>query len=336
MTDPNQYKKCIVLGSNSFGGSCFVNEALNRDKEVIGISRSEEPHDIFLPYKLNKNASAFRFLQMDVNNDCDKIIGTIADEKPDFIVDFAALGMVAPSWQWPEQWYHTNIVSKAKIHNAVRKMDFVKRYMRISTPEVYGSTDGGLLKETMAFYPTTPYAVSQAATDMSLVAYFKEYNFPVILTRFANFYGASQQLYRIVPRAIYCALTGDTLPLHGGGHSERAFIHGTDVSSGIFAALEKGSLGETYHFSTTEFVSIRALVQKIADIAGVSFDSFVEDVADRPGKDAAYFLDASKARSDLNWVPEYDLEKGLDESFAWVEKYMDIIKGMSKDYTHKY
>tara|TARA_R110002072_G_scaffold233065_2_gene390492 strand:- start:341 stop:1393 length:1053 start_codon:yes stop_codon:yes gene_type:complete len=326
--------KCIVLGSTSFAGAWFVNEALSRGLDVIGISRSPEPSDIFLPYKSHQNLEKFTYYQLDINDDNDKIIALIMDEKPDYIVDFAGQGMVAPSWEWPEQWYNTNVVSKVKIHNALKNVDFLKRYVRISTPEVYGSTDG-LISEHTNYKPSTPYAVSHAAIDMSLRAYYQQYNFPVIFTRFANFYGSHQQLYRITPRAIYCALTGETLPLHGGGKSIRAFIHGKDVSDGIFRAIENGQLGEIYHFSTDEFITIHDLVEKIAQYAHVSMDSFVKITEDRPAKDPAYFMSSERAKSELGWVVQYDLDLGLKDTYEWVSENLEEIKKLPKDYIHK-
>ncbi len=326
--------KYLVLGSTSFAGAWFVDDALNRGMGVIGISRSPEPSDIFLPYKNNVNIENFTYHQLDLNNDNDKIIALIMDDKPHYIVDFAGQGMVAPSWDWPEQWYQTNIVSKVKIHNALKNSDFLKCYVRVSTPEVYGSTDG-LISEHMHYNPSTPYAVSHAAIDMSLRAYFQQYNFPVVFTRFANFYGSHQQLYRITPRAIYCALTGETLPLHGGGKSIRAFIHGKDVSDGIFRAIENGTLGEIYHFSTDEFVTIRELVEKIAEYANVPIDEFVEITDDRPAKDPAYFMSSDRAKSELGWDVKYNLSLGLKDTYEWVSKNLEEIKKLPKDYIHK-
>jgi len=327
-------KKCIVLGSTSFAGAWFVEEALSNDMQVIGISRSKEPSDIFLPYKTNKNIANFLFHRLDLNNDNDKIISLIMNEKPDYIVDFAGQGMVAPSWDWPEQWYQTNIVSKVKIHNALKNSNFLKCYVRISTPEVYGNTEG-LISEHTHYNPSTPYAVSHAAIDMSLKAYFQQYNFPVIFTRFANFYGSHQQLYRITPRAIYCALTGEKLPLHGGGTSVRAFIHAKDVSNGILKAIENGKIGDIYHFSTDEFVKIKELVEIIADKAGVTMNSFVNVTEDRPSKDPAYFMSSKKAQDELGWNAQYNLDLGIQDAYEWVRENLDEIKKLPKNYIHK-
>lgn len=334
MTNTPEFRKCVVLGSTSFAGAWFVYDALERGLDVIGISRSPEPSDIFLPYKKSKNLASFTYKQLDINDDNGSIIELILDEKPDIIVDFAGQGMVAQSWEWPEQWYNTNIVSKVKIHNALKNIDFLKHYVRISTPEVYGSTEG-LIAESTNYNPSTPYAVSHAAIDMSLRAYYQQYNFPVTFTRFANFYGAGQQLYRITPRAMFCAITGETLPLHGGGTSIRAFIHAKDVSDGIFKAMEHGNHGEIYHFSTDEFITIKELVEKIATLSNVSMDSFVQVTEDRPSKDPAYFMSAKKAENKLGWKPQYNLDFGLQDTYEWVRDNIEEIKALPKNYIHK-
>ena len=120
---------------------------------------------------------------------------------------------------------------------------------------------------------------------MSLAAFHNNYRFPVVVTRFANFFGPGQQLYRIVPRAILCALVGKKLPLHGGGASVRAFIHARDVASGLLGVIRKGIPGEVYHFCPDRYYSIREVVEIICRKLGVEFAKAVEVTADRPGKD---------------------------------------------------
>ncbi|POF34355.1 GDP-mannose 4,6-dehydratase [Roseibium marinum] len=326
--------RVFVLGSNSFGGASFVNYAMKQGWEVYGVSRSEEVHPVCRPYLTNQNIGTFTYQQMDVNNDLDAILGAINAFQPDYVADFAGQGMVAPSWNWPEQWYETNIVSKVKLHNALRDLKSLKRYVRVSTPEVFGDCDG-LIDETQAYNPSTPYAVSHAAIDMSLMAFYRQWEFPVVLTRFANFYGPGQQLYRIVPKTIICALSDQTLMLHGGGHSTRAFIHGHDVASGIFKALTLGKNGEAYHFTTDPFVTIRELVEKIAVLLDRQLSDFAQETEDRPGKDKAYLMTAAKAERELGWKPEYTLDQGLEECINWVRDNLETIKTMEQNYVHK-
>jgi len=193
-------EKIIVIGSNSFSGAYFVDYALEQSLDVIGISRSSEPHSVFLPYK-ERTGAHFRFFQCDLNSDLSKIMKIVEDFRPDYIVYFAAQGMVAESWQNPEHWFQTNIVATIKFHDHLRKCDFLNKYVHVSTPEVY-STCEGVVKENTNYNPSTPYAVSRAATDMSLMSFQRAYNFPVAFTRAANVYGPGQQLYRIIPRTI--------------------------------------------------------------------------------------------------------------------------------------
>ena len=326
--------RIVVLGSNSFGGASFVDFALTAGCDVLGFSRSEEVHPVLRPYAHNPFRDRFRFTQADINIDFEEIAKTILAYRPDYVVDFAGQGMVAPSWDWPEQWYQTNIVSKVKLHKRLAELDGLKRYVRISTPEVFGDCDG-LIDENRPFNPSTPYAVSHAAIDMSLATFHRQWNFPVVITRFANFYGPGQQLFRIVPKTIICVLTGNTLMLHGGGRSTRAFLHGRDVASAVFAAMTRGANGEAYHFSTEEFVTIRKLVETCAGLLEADLSSFVRDTEDRPGKDMAYLMSSKKAAQQLGWQPEVSLKQGLVDCIAWVRDNLKTIKTLPQDYIHK-
>jgi dTDP-glucose 4,6-dehydratase len=242
--------------------------------------------------------------------------------------------MVAESWQAPHQWYQTNIVSKVRLHQFLSTKSWLEKYIRISTPEVYGSSSS-LIDETAQYNPSTPYAVSHAAIDMSLKAYFQHYGFPVVFTRFSNFYGPSQQLYRIIPRTIIYALTGQKLMLHGGGTATRAFIHGKDVAQAITCCIENGKLGETYHFSTDDFVTIKQLVQRIHVLMDIDHQSATENTQDRPGKDLRYLMDDSKARKTLKWTPTVELASGLSGTIDWVKANLSEIKTLPMNYQHK-
>lgn len=326
--------KYLILGSNSFAGSCLVNELLIQDYQVIGVNRSPESHPVMLPYADNHYRNHFKFYPYDINRDFDEIISVIAAEKPKYIIDFAGQGMVAESWKSPEQWYQTNIVSKVKLHNYLQTCDFLERYVRVSTPEVYGSTQHAI-DETQVYNPSTPYAVSHAAIDMSLKAYYQQYQFPMILTRFANFYGPHQQLYRIVPRTIIYGLINKKLMLHGGGKSERAFIYGEDVAKAICSVMHRGKIGETYHFSEGAPISIANLVRKISDAMHIQFDDLVEVSEDRPGKDALYSMSTQKAESELQWKPVVNLDLGLEKTIDWVKRNLEVIKTLPLEYQHK-
>jgi len=326
--------KIAVIGSNSFSGATFVEHALEQGVEVLGLSRSAEPHHVFLPYRWRGNDAAFKFYPYDLNLHLDEIMALFDREKPSHVVNFAAQSMVGESWTHPEHWFTTNVVSTVKFHDRLRQTDYLDRYVHVTTPEVYGSTDG-FIREDAPFSPSTPYAVSRAAADMSLRTFAETYKFPVLFTRAANVYGPGQQLYRIIPRTILFIKTGKKLSLHGGGHSRRSFIHMRDVSAATWEVMTRGRLGETYHISTSEIVSIRELVERICGKLGADFEQSVEVVGERMGKDAAYLLDSSKLRDSLGWAETIDLNSGLDECIDWVEKNLADLRDQPQSYVHK-
>lgn len=323
----------VVIGSNSFSGATFVDFALRQGVRVIGASRSVEPVSAFLPYKWHDHAN-FSFHPLDLNKDLVEITRLIGDTRPAYVINFAAQSMVGESWQNPGDWFMTNTVSTIKFHDELRKFDFLRRYVHVSTPEVYGSCSG-FVKEDFPFNPSTPYAVSRAAADMSLRTFRATYNFPVVTTRAANVYGPGQQLYRIIPRTILFILLGRKLQLHGGGISTRSFIHMRDVSDATWKIMQDGRDGDTYHISTNEVVSIRQLVERICTKLGVPFEDHVEVVGERMGKDSAYHLDSTKLRDELGWQDRIDLDHGLDECIAWVRANIDELKAQPYDYIHR-
>lgn len=329
-------RKVCVVGSNSFSGANYCKFLLEQGYEVIAMSRSPEPVDALLPYKWVgvEKLKQLTFHQLDLNNDLLAIEQLLDKEKPSHIYNFAAQSMVGQSWEFPEHWFMTNAVSTIKFHNVLRQKDYMDRYIHISTPEVYGSCSG-FVQEDHVYNPSTPYAVSRAAADMSLKTFFDVHQFPVISTRAANVYGEGQQLYRIIPKTIMCILLGQKLPLHGGGHSERSFIHMDDVSDATLKIAEKGEVGSTYHISTKETVSIRSLVKMICEMMQVEFENVCEVTDDRPGKDAAYLLDASRLRNTLGWQDKVSLTEGLERTIKWASDNFEVLKTQSSTYIHK-
>jgi dTDP-glucose 4,6-dehydratase len=327
-------EKFLILGSNSFSGATFVDYLAAKGYDVLATSRSDEPHDAFLPYKWQKRPGKVRFKRVDLNNDLETLKSLLAAERPTHVVNFAAQSMVGESWLYPDHWMMTNVVSAVRLHDILRNHDGLDRYVHVTTPEVYGSTEGWV-KEDAPFNPSTPYAVSRAAGDMSLRTYFANYQFPVVFTRAANVYGPGQQLYRIVPRTIVAAIGGQKLRLDGGGKSVRVFIHMTDVSDATLKIAQNGALGETYHISGYELVSIRALVEMILKRLGKSFEDCVEIGPERPGKDTAYTLDSFKLRTELGWRDAFSLQQGIDDVIAWAERFRTDIPKLPTKYDHK-
>ena len=326
--------KFLVIGSNSFSGAQFIKYLLNNGNNVIGVSRSNEINDVYLPYKWGNKKENFKFYSIDINNQLAELVEILNDFKPEYIVNFAAQGMVAQSWETPQDWYQTNVVGQVKLHDQLRKLKFIKKYVHVTTPEAYGSTDGWL-KESFNFAPSTPYAVSRAACDLHLMSFFKAYNFPVVFTRAANVYGPGQQLYRIIPRTMLYARLGKKMKLHGGGLSTRSFIHMDDVSAATFKIALDGIPGDSYHISTNETISIRGLVEKICELTKANFTELVEVSEDRLGKDQAYLLDSTKLRENFTWQDKINLEQGLIDTLSWVDNNIEILKSLPADYIHK-
>ncbi len=204
----------------------------------------------------------------------------------------------------------------------------------MSTPEVYGSCSG-FVKENFPFKPSTPYAVSRAAADMSLRTFNTAYEFPVVSTRAANVYGPGQQLYRIIPRTILFILLGRKMQLHGGGTSTRSFIHMQDVSDATWKIMENGKNGDTYHISTDNVISIHDLVMNICNKLNVSFNEYVEVVGERLGKDTAYHLDSTKLKTELGWKDSISLDKGIEECIEWIRNNLSVLKEQPYDYIHR-
>ena len=323
----------LIVGSNSFSGATFTDFALGQGCQVIGTSRSLEPNDVFLPYRWH-DRKGFTFHQLDLNLHLKDLIALVQDIKPAYVVNFAAQSMVGESWHNPSDWFLTNALSTIKFHDELRKCDFLKRYVHVSTPEVYGSCSE-FVGEDFIFNPSTPYAVSRAAADMSLKTFHTAYNFPVVTTRAANVYGPGQQLYRIIPRTILFILLGRKLQLHGGGVSTRSFIHIKDVCDATWKIMKHGSNGETYHISTNKVISILDLVKLICEKLNVNFQKHIESVGDRLGKDSAYHLDCKKIHNQLGWEDKISLEQGLDECIAWVNSNLDILSKQPFEYQHK-
>jgi dTDP-glucose 4,6-dehydratase len=287
-----------------------------------------------LPHRWGTKPGQFNFQIVDLNHDLGTLDALIRKERFSMIFNFAAQSMVGESWDKPEDWMRTNVVSTARLAERLRHIDFLDRYVHVTTPEVYGSTDGWINEDTPV-NPSTPYAVSRAAGDMLFKIYREAFGLPVVATRAANVYGPGQQLFRIIPRTIYCLMTGKPLQLHGGGVSTRSFIHMDDVSAATWLIAQQAPVGETYHISTDRIVSIRELVEIICRRLGKDFADCVEIVGDRLGKDSAYWLNSSKLRRDLGWQDQINLEVGIDQTISWVESNLSAIQQQPANYVHK-
>jgi dTDP-glucose 4,6-dehydratase len=332
---PMELRKVVVLGANSFSGQDFVDLLLDDPAcNVIGISRSAERTPLFLKYRERHDQSRYRYHQLDLNRDIDGILTLLDAERPDAIVNFAALSEVAPSWESPEHWFQTNCVALARLVNHLRGVDYLKRYLHVSSPEVYGPCTGRVTEQA-PLCPSTPYAASKAAADLMLSTYHRQFGLPLLTVRATNVYGARQQLFKIIPRtAIYVSL-GRKVELHGGGTAVKSYIHIRDVSRGELAILKQGQIGQIYHLSPDEGMQVHHVVRKICERMGRSFEDSVVAAEERPGQDAAYVIDSSRARTELGWTPEILLDAGLDEVVMWIKRNLDAIRQLPLTYQHQ-
>ena len=328
-------KRFLVMGSNSFSGSHFAAYLVSLGHTVLAVSRSSLPCKEFLPHYWHyKDELKFEFKKINLNQNQDLLENVVEEFRPTHVVNFAAQGMVAESWVSPIDWYQTNLIAQVKFHDILRKSSHLEKYVHVTTPEVYGSTEGWI-KENYEFFPSTPYAASRAACDLHLLTYFNGHDFPVIFTRAANVYGPGQQLYRIIPKCILSSISGKKFQLHGGGKSIRSFIHIDDVVNATLKISMEGAVGETYHISTNELISIKKLTSQIAS----NFNLTLSDIADlgdeRLGKDYAYKLSSEKLRGQLGWSDEIKLQDGIDQTINWVQANYDALQNLSWNYEHK-
>jgi dTDP-glucose 4,6-dehydratase len=263
-------EKFLILGASSFYGKNFIRLLQEKGDELV---------------------AAFNHY------------GGLPDEDFDYVVNFASKSLVVESWRAPEEWADANVSELSLLVSAWLGEDF-KKFIHVSTPEVYGSTHGWVDETFSNWQPTTPYAVTRAAGDMMLKAYHKAHGFPMLITRTANIYGPGQQPYRLIPKALECKRTGEAFPLHGGGQSVRSFIHVRDACEATYLLAKKGVVGETYHISTNQAHSIEDVIAMI--------ECPFTWAPDRLGKDQAYLLNSDKLRA-MGWKDTISLEEGLKE-----------------------
>ncbi len=284
-----------VIGAGSFYGQHFIDVLERAGDGVIAIARP----------------------RFDLVRSGDAILELLAARRPDYVVNFAALNVVDASWQFFDDYYRTNVIGLANLVDGLVGQDWLRRFVQVSTPEVFGEVGGARIRPDAGFNPSTPYAVSRAAGDMHLAALQRVKGFPVVFTRTVNIYGPRQQPYRIVPRAaLACAGVGK-LRLEGGGTTWRSFIHVRDACEAVRLVGLHGRPGRGYHIATSKLTRIRDLVETICGIAGARFDDVVEDAPARGGQDNAYVLNDDETRGELQWTDDIPLDVGLQETVRW-------------------
>ena len=326
-------KKILILGSSSFAGASMVNFLLNKkDYLVFGTYRRKKIKQ-YLPYNYNNNLKLFKEYKVDFLGSPKNILKILSKLKPDYVIDFASICMVNESWRNPEVYFKTNVLFKAEIFKYLSSVKFWKKYIYVSTPEVFGSSNKFIHEKNKIFNPSTPYATSKLAAETLLKNYFEFYKLPSIITRFSNFYGPGQPLYRLIPKIIACIDNGEKFPVEGKGKSKRNFIYAYDFCNGIYKTLTRGIIGQVYHFSGNKFYSVLDIVKTVCDLKSFKLNKLIKKTKGRIGQDLMYKLGSFATKKNLKWKPNYSLKKGLNEVINYHNK--NFINFSKKNLTYE-
>src|SRR5881275_2462242 len=258
------------------------------------------------------------FVRGDIAN-AELVEHLIRQHAVDAILNLAAESHVDRSILGPGIFVETNVSGTQVLLEAARQAG-VKRFLQISTDEVYGSLGAsGKFTEASPLKPSSPYSASKTAADLLVLAYGHTFGLDVVVTRCSNNYGPFQFPEKLIPLMIVNALEDRKLPVYGDGMQVRDWIHVEDHCRALLAALEKGKPGEVYNIgSDNEWPNLR-IVTRLLEILGKSTD-LIEHVKDRPGHDRRYAIDASKARAELGWAPRIEFSEGLKATVDWYLK----------------
>jgi dTDP-glucose 4,6-dehydratase len=260
-----------------------------------------------------------RFVRGDI---CDGalVAELLRSERIDGVVHLAAESHVDRSILAPAVFVETNVGGTQVLLEAAREHG-VKRFLHVSTDEVYGSLGSdGLFREETPLAPSSPYSASKAASDLLALAYARTFGVPVVVTRCSNNYGPYQFPEKLIPLMIANAIRDQPLPVYGDGMNVRDWIHVEDHCRGLVAALERGADGEVYNFGASSERHNIDIVKRVLALLGKP-QSLIRYVKDRPGHDRRYAIDAGKARAKLGWEPRRRFEDALAETVRWYEDH---------------
>ncbi|HET6436109.1 MAG TPA: dTDP-glucose 4,6-dehydratase [Xanthomonadaceae bacterium] len=325
-------KTWLVTGGAGFIGGNFVLEAVARGKRVINLD--------VLTYAGNTDTLAgldgdpnHVFVQGDIG-DRALVARLLAEHRPDAIINFAAESHVDRSIDGPAAFVQTNVVGTLALLECAR--DYWKtldgaprdafRFLHVSTDEVYGSLgETGKFTETTPYAPNSPYSASKAASDHLVRAFHHTYGLPVLTTNCSNNYGPYQFPEKLIPLVIARALAGEPLPIYGDGRNVRDWLYVGDHCAAIRAVLAGGRVGETYNVggnAERENIEVVHAICRLLDERrprsdGQPRSSQITYVADRPGHDRRYAIDAGKLERELGWKPAHSFEQGIADTVDW-------------------
>jgi len=310
--------KIFVTGGAGFIGSEFVRSALGGKLEAFGINPSKVIVYDALTYAGNiDNLSSvekderFEFIKGDI---CDSNIEKSIPKYCDLIVNFAAESHVDRSIEGPSMFVKTNILGTQNLLEVAKKHE-VKKFIQISTDEVYGSIDSGSWDENFPLEPNSPYAASKACADLLCLAYNRTYGFPVLITRCSNNYGPYQNPEKLIPLFIKNLIEGSKLPLYGDGKNIREWIHVSDHVRAISFAYQYGKNGQIYNIAGDDEKSNIEITRIILDIFGED-ESKIINVKDRLGHDFRYALNGEKIRN-LGFKNKINFANGIKDTVDW-------------------
>lgn len=321
----------LITGGAGFIGSNFIEYLYEKspDSVVINIDKLTYAGSTENLKNVNKSRN-YSFIRQDI---CDReSIRTIFREyKPDYIVNFAAESHVDRSIHDSGIFVKTNIMGTQVLLQACIEFG-VKKFLQVSTDEVYGSTvPDAFVTETASLNPGNPYAASKAGADMLVQAYSNTYGLPVLITRSSNNYGPNQHQEKLIPLVIERCLRCERIPVYGDGRNTRDWIFVKDNCSGIYSVLEKGIPGQIYNISADNAIDNISLVKYIIGTVR-SFlpdidtrrqkinEELIQFVEDRKGHDRAYSMNTEKIRTKLGWKTEEEVWQSLRYTIKW---YMD-------------
>lgn len=331
--------RLLLTGGAGFMGSNMVRFLLNKrhDIEILNIDKLTYAGN---PENLKDIADnpRYSFLKADIA-DRDAMKQAFGKFRPEAVINYAAETHVDRSITHPFDFAVTDVIGTLTLLEFSRLFD-VKKYIQISTDEVYGSVDTEEWNETAPFDPSSPYSASKAGGDHLVRAYWKTYGVPGIVTHSCNFYGPFQYPEKIIPLFITNLLERKKVPVYGDGAQVREWIFVPDHCSAIEAILDHGAAGDVYNIGTGFRVTNMELTDKIISLLGGTDDS-IEFVKDRPGHDHRYALDSSKIRDTLGWKPLTSFDDGLRQTVQWYREHEPWWKRIKsgeylKYYTEQY
>jgi dTDP-glucose 4,6-dehydratase len=305
----------LVTGGCGFIGSNFVRHLLATDAavSVVNLDALTYAGNLANLTDLSDNPR-YAFIKGDITSR-DDVRAAMRRGVTD-VIHFAAESHVDRSIQDSGPFLRTNVLGTQVLLDAAREFG-VKKYVQVSTDEVYGSLGPtGLFTEETPLHPNSPYSASKAAADLLVQAYQHTFGLPAVITRCSNNYGPYQFPEKLIPLFVTRLLNDETVPVYGDGQQIRDWIHVLDHCRGVEAAWRRGAPGEVYNFGGRCELANLTLTKTLLELLGKP-DSLIQYVADRLGHDRRYAIDCTKAERELGWAPQETFEAGLRETIAW-------------------